>query len=380
MDLHNTYPGLSDLRAGAKKRIPSFVWEYLDSGTGDERAKSRNRTRLDQIGLMPSVLHGEFEPDLSTTFLGQKLPLPFGISPIGMSGLIWPNAEKLLAQAGAALNIPYTLSTVATQAPEDLAPHLGENAWFQMYPPRDEEIRADMLERAKAAGFKTLVLTVDVPVASRRERQTRSGLTNPPRLTPRLLAQVMQKPTWALGTLKHGMPHMKMLDKYTGPATKGLSTTAHVGYLLRTSPDWSYVKWLREAWDGPFIVKGVMRPKDAKELEKIGVDAIWVSNHAGRQFDASPATIDMLPAIKAATDLPIIFDSGIEGGLDILRALASGADFVMLGRAWHYALGALGARGPAHLADMLAKDLSANMGQLGAKTLSDLPKPFEQRD
>ena len=380
MDLHSTYPGLSDLRAGAKKRIPSFVWEYLDSGTGDERTKSRNRTRLDQIGLMPSVLHGEFEPDLSTTFLGQNLPLPFGISPIGMSGLIWPNAEKLLAQAGASLGIPYTLSTVATQAPEDLAPHLGENAWFQMYPPRDEAIRTDMLERAKAAGFKTLVLTVDVPVASRRERQTRSGLTNPPKLTPRLLAQVMQKPAWALGTLRNGMPHMKMLDKYTGPATKGLSTTAHVGYLLRTSPDWSYVKWLREAWDGPFIVKGVMRPMDAKELEKIGVDAIWVSNHAGRQFDASPASIDVLPAIKAATKLPIIFDSGIEGGLDILRALASGADFVMLGRAWHYALGALGAKGPAHFADMLAKDLVANMGQLGAKTLADLPKPFELRD
>jgi L-lactate dehydrogenase (cytochrome) len=380
MDLHNSYPGLSDLRKGAKKRIPPFVWEYLDSGTGDERAKSRNRTRLDQIGLLPSVLHGEFEPDLSNTFLGQKLPLPFGISPIGMSGLIWPNAEKLLAQAGASLGIPYTLSTVATQAPEDLAPHLGENSWFQMYPPRDEEIRTDMLERAKAAGFKTLVLTVDVPVASRRERQTRSGLTNPPRLTPRLLAQVMQKPAWAFGTLQHGMPHMKMLDKYTGPATEGLSTTAHVGYLLRTSPDWSYVKWLRDAWDGPFIVKGIMRPKDAKELEKIGVDAIWVSNHAGRQFDASPATIDMLPAVKAATTLPIIFDSGVEGGLDILRALALGADFVMLGRAWHYALGALGAKGPAHLADMLAKDLSANMGQLGAKTLSDLPKPFEQRD
>jgi L-lactate dehydrogenase (cytochrome) len=380
MDLHSSYPGLSDLRAGAKKRIPSFVWEYLDSGTGDERAKSRNRTRLDQIGLMPSVLHGEFEPDLSTTFLGQKMPLPFGISPIGMSGLIWPNAEKLLAQAGASLGIPYTLSTVATQAPEDLAPHLGENAWFQMYPPRDEEIRADMLERARTAGFKTLVLTVDVPVASRRERQTRSGLTNPPRLTPRLLAQVMQKPTWALGTLKHGMPHMKMLDKYTGPATEGLSTTAHVGYLLRTSPDWSYVKWLREAWDGPFIVKGVMRPKDAKELQKIGVDAIWVSNHAGRQFDAAPATIDMLPALKAATDLPIIFDSGVEGGLDILRALASGADFVMLGRAWHYALGALGATGPAHLADLLAKDLAANMGQMGSKTLNDLPKPFELRN
>ncbi len=171
--------------------------------------------------------------------------------------------------------------------------------------------------------------------------------------------------------------HMKMLDKYTGPATKGLSTTAHVGYLLRTSPDWSYVKWLREAWDGPFIVKGMMRPKDTKALEKIGVDAIWVSNHAGRQFNASPATIDMLPAIKAATNLPIIFDSGIEGGLDILRALASGADFVMLGRGFHFALGALGAKGPDHLIDILAKDLSANMGQIGARNLKSLPDTFQ---
>lgn len=379
MSQHTTFPALSDLRTKARKRIPPFVWDYLDSGTGEERTKSRNRTRLDQFGLMPSVLHGEFTPNLSTTFLDQKLPLPFGIAPIGMSGLIWPNAEKLLAQAGAELGIPYTLSTVATQAPEDLAPHLGENAWFQMYPPRDEGIRTDMLERAKAAGFKTLVLTVDVPVASRRERQTRSGLTNPPKLTPRLLAQVLQKPAWALGTLRHGKPHMKMLDKYASAATKGLSSTAHVGYLLRTSPDWAYVKWLRDAWDGPFIVKGVLRAQDAKKLEHIGVDAIWISNHAGRQFDAAPATIDALPAIKAATKLPIIIDSGIETGLDILRALAMGADFVMLGRAWHYALGALGAKGPAHLADILTQDLIANMGQLGTETLADLPKPFELR-
>ena len=380
MSLHNTYPAISDLRAGAKKRIPSFVWEYLDSATGDERTKMRNQARLGQVGLTPSVLHGEFAPDLSTTFLGQKLPLPFGISPIGMSGLIWPNAEQLLAKFAASLGIPYALSTVAAQAPEDLAPHLGENAWFQMYPPRDEAIRIDMLERARAAGFKTLVLTVDVPVASRRERQTRSGLTNPPKLTPRLLAQVLQKPAWALGTMRQGMPHMKMLDKYSASAAEGLSSTAHVGYLLRTSPDWDYVKWLRNAWRGPFIVKGVMRPDDAIELEKIGVDAIWVSNHAGRQFDAAPATIDILPTIKAATKLPLIFDSGIECGLDVLRALASGADFVMLGRAWHYALGALGKKGPAHLADMLAKDLEANMGQLGAKTLFELPEPFEIKD
>ncbi|MEP4247512.1 alpha-hydroxy acid oxidase [Tateyamaria sp.] len=376
MDLNSRFPALNDLRNRAQKRIPKFVWEYLDSGTGVEATRTRNRTALDRVGLTPSVLHGEFEPDLSTTLFDQKMPLPFGIAPVGMSGLMWPNAEALLAQAGARLDIPYSISTVATASPEDVAGDLGPHAWFQMYPPRDEGIRRDMLDRARKSGFKTLVLTVDVPVASRRERQTRSGLTNPPRLTPRLLAQVAMRPTWALGMAQRGMPHMRMLDAYTTAAGANLPVTAHVGYLLRTSPDWDYVKWLRDAWDGPFVVKGILRGTDAARLERLGVDAIWVSNHAGRQFDAAPATIEVLPAIRSATRLPIIFDSGIEGGLDILRALASGADFVMLGRAWHYALAALAASGPDHLAHILKADLESCMGQLGARTLRDLPKPF----
>ena len=246
-----------------------------------------------------------------------------------------------------------------------------------MYPPRDEEIRADMLARARATGFKTLVLTVDVPVASRRERQTRSGLTQPPRLTPRLLMQLALRPTWAVGMARRGMPRMRGLEKYTPKTASALSSTQHAGYLLRTSPDWDYVSWLRDAWDGPFVVKGVLRAEDAEPLRNRGVDALWVSNHAGRQFDAAPATIDALRAIRAATALPLVFDSGIEGGLDILRALACGADFVMLGRAFHYALAALGPDGIPHLIDILAKDLSANMGQLGARTLEGLPAPFE---
>jgi L-lactate dehydrogenase (cytochrome) len=294
-----------------------------------------------------------------------------------MSGLMWPDAEQLLAQAAAKAGLPYCLSTVATQSPEDIAPHLGDHGWFQMYPPRDEDIRRDMLARAKAAGFKALILTVDVPVASRRERQTRSGLTQPPKLTPRLLAQVALKPTWAMGMATRGMPHMRTLDKYVqaaGDAGQGnLPSTAHIGYLLRTSPDWDYVSWLRDNWDGPLLIKGVMRAENAAKLEQLGADAIWISNHAGRQFDGAPATIEALPAVREATKLPIIFDSGIDGGLDILRAIALGADFVMLGRAFHYALGALGADGPAHLLDMLAKDMESNMGQLGAKTLRDLP-------
>ena len=378
MDLHATYPALSDLRSRAQSRLPKFVWEYLDSATGTEATKHRNRAALDRVGLMPSVLHGEFTPDLSVNLMGQKLPLPFGMSPLGMSGLIWPDAEAHLARAADRAGIPFGLSTVAATCPEDVAPHLGAHGWFQLYPPRDPEIRTDMLARAKAAGFTTLVLTVDVPVASRRERQTRSGLTSPPKLTPRLMAQVAMRPAWAMGMARRGLPHMKMLDKYTeGTATANLPPTAHVGYLLRTAPDWDYLHWLRDHWQGPLVIKGVLRPEDATKMEKAGADAIWVSNHAGRQFDAAPASAEALPAIRAATKLPVIFDSGVESGLDILRAFALGADFIMLGRAFHFALAALGPRGVDHLIDVLARDLTANMGQLGAQNLRDLPPPFD---
>ncbi len=373
MDMHNKYPSLADLRRRARRRIPKFVWEYLDSGTGDEASKARNRAALDRIGMMPRILEGEYTPDLSTHFLGNSFPLPFGIAPIGMSGLMWPDAEGHLARAAARASIPYSLSTVATQSPEDLAPHLGEHAWFQLYPPRDPEIRRDMLARAKTVGFSTLILTVDVPASSRRERQVRSGLTNPPRLTPRLMAQVALRPAWATGMARRGMPHMRGLDKYGDTAINSRSPTAHMGYLLRTAPDWDYVKWLRDEWQGTFLIKGVMRADDACRLEEMGADGIWVSNHAGRQFDGAPAAIEVLPDIRAATKLPLIFDSGVEGGLDILRALALGADFVMLGRAFHFALAALGPQGIDHLIDILAKDMAANMSQLGARSLAHLP-------
>lgn len=377
MDLHAKLPATADLRRLAMRRIPKFVWEYLDSGTGTEATTARNRSALDKIGFEPSILHGEFEPDLSVELLNEKLPVPFGIAPVGMSGLVWPDAERLLARAAAQAGIPFTLSTVAAASPEDVSDVLGKQAWFQLYPPRDPDIRSHMLNRAKDAGFRVLVLTVDVPVASRRERQTRSGLRQPPVLTPRLLAQVMKRPAWALGMARSGLPHMRTLDAYSNVTTQNLSPTAHIGYLLRTSPDWDYVKWLRDNWDGPFIIKGVMRASDAKPLEDIGVDALWVSNHSGRQFDASPASIEALSGIRQACRLPLIFDSGIEGGLDILRAMALGADFVMLGRAWHFALAALGKDGPAHLIELLSKDLQANMGQLGAKSLTQLPDPID---
>lgn len=371
MDLHQKYPAILDLKARARKRVPSFVFEYLDSATGTEATQARNRAKLDEVLMMPSILHGEITPDLSVDLFGQTHPLPFGVSPVGMSGLFWPDAERLLAAEATRSGIPYGLSTVASRTPEDVADCLNGNGWFQVYPPRDPSIRSDMLKRARDAGFRVLVLTVDVPVASRRERQTRSGLTSPPKLTPRLLAQVASCPAWAFGSLKHGMPRMRLIDSYAAEVT-GLSSTEHAGYLLRTSPDWDYLQALRDEWDGPLVVKGVLDVRDVSRLEAAGVDGIWVSNHAGRQFDAAPASIEVLPAIRAATQLPIVFDSGIEGGLDICRALALGADLVMMGRSWHYALGALGADGPAHLTDILRRDLLANMGQLGTASLTEL--------
>ncbi len=375
MDLHARYPGFDDLRRGARRRLPHFAWEYLDSGTGADAAKARNRAALDRIGFAPGILHGVTDADLSTSILGHEAAMPFGVAPVGMSGLFWPNAERYLALAAAEAGIPYALSTVASQTPEDLAPHLGPDAWFQLYPPKDPEVRSDMLNRVRGAGFRALVLTVDVPVASRRERQVRSGLRQPPQLTPRIMAQVAIRPEWAIATALKGMPKLKTLTPYFENAPRSLPPGGHIGYLLRASPGIEYVKWLRDHWDGPFVIKGVMRAEDAAPLEAAGVDALWVSNHGGRQFDGSPASIEVLPDIRAATKLPLIFDSGIEGGLDILRALALGADFVMLGRGFHYAVAALGEAGAAHAIDMFAQDMKSCMGQLGAADLKSMPAP-----
>lgn len=370
MNLDYKYPALKYLKPAAKKRIPHFVWEFLDSATGDEITQANNRTSLQSIAMMPAILRGEISPQTSQTFLGKTYDLPFGVAPVGMSGLIWADAERHLAKNSAKANIPYTLSTVACQTPETIGPLTDGNGWFQLYPPKDPEIRKNMIARISDAGFETLVLTLDVPAASRRERQNRGGITQPPVLTARILAQIARRPRWALETALFGRPEMPFVASY-GDNIRGLPSTEHIGYLLRTSPDLEYLSWLRDHWKGHLIVKGVLNSADAQRLEKAGADAIWVSNHAGRQFDAAPASIDVLPTIRQATKLPIIFDSGVETGLDILRAIALGADFVMLGRAWHYALGALGPKGPAHLTHILRQDLLANMAQLGIKRLGD---------
>lgn len=373
MDFDISYPALSDLRAKARRRMPHFAFEYLDSGTGRELGVARNRAALDAIHFQPAILGGEIEPDLSTTALGHSFAAPFGIAPIGLAGILWPDAERLMAKAAARLRMPYGQSTVAAATPEDTGPIVGDLGWFQHYPVNDADIRRDMLARIKAAGWRVLTVTVDVTGESRRERQRRAQVSMPPVMTPRIIGSIAASPAWALGMARMGMPQMAFPGSYTKGMT-GADAFTHAGRLIRAFPDWSYIEALRAEWDGPLVVKGVQEPEDADRLIDMGVDAIWVSNHSGRQFEGGPAAIDALPPIveRVAGRVPVYFCSGIEGGLDIMRALALGADFVFLGKAWYFALAALGPKGVDHMHHILTADMMANMTQIGATSLADL--------
>ncbi|WP_299640065.1 alpha-hydroxy acid oxidase [uncultured Ruegeria sp.] len=373
MDLDLSHPSIEDLRNTAQKRIPKFAFEYLDSATGRELGLKVNRDALDAIGFMPRVLCGRTKADLQTTLMGQKYDLPFGIAPVGMSGLMWAGAERMLARAAVAHNIPFSLSSVAVASPEDVAPHIGNNGWFQHYPVNSGELRRAMLPRIKAAGFHTLIITVDVPEESRRERQRRANLTVPPKADLRTLLEMASRPAWCLAHLREGViPRMRFFDDYV--PTRGRESFTHAGALIRGIPDWEYLRELRQEWEGNLIVKGVLRSEDAQKMVAEGVDCIWVSNHSGRQFEAGPAVIDQLPSIREAvgTDMPLIYDSGVAWGMDIMRALAKGADFVMVGRAFQYAVAAFGARGVDHLVHILKADIEANMSQLGTENLDNL--------
>jgi L-lactate dehydrogenase (cytochrome) len=374
MDLDDRFPALSDLRDRARRRIPHYLWEYLDNATGDEGARLRAEAALNAVTLMPSVLHGDIEPVLATPFLGRELSAPIGIAPVGMSGAVWPDAERLLSRVAARARIPYCLSTVAAVPPEEIAGDFGDMGWFQLYAPTDPVLRRDVLARAKAAGFHTLILTVDVPVLSRREREMRVGVKNPMPLTPSVLLQSAMRPAWALGMLGRPMPRPRLFDKYEGTLTKRAGDK-HIGLSVRCAPDWAYLEALRGEWDGPLVVKGVLDPTAVPRLIAAGADALWVSNHGGRQFQAAPVPVDQLPRVRAAagTAFPILADGAVRSGTDVLRLMALGADVVMLGRAFHWGLGAAGQAGAAHVVHLLREQMKIDMAQLG------ITRPAEAR-
>ena len=367
------YPAVEDLARRAKKRLPHVAWEYLDMGTGSGAGVRRNRDGLDAINFLPRFMRGVQEQALTTTLMGHQYEAPFGIAPVGLTGLMWPRTEIILAQTAAKYRIPYTLSTVATQTPEAVGPHVGEMGWFQLYPPRKPEIRADVLKRAKDSGFHTLVITADVPAPSRRERATRAGLSMPPRITPQFVWSGITHPAWTIATLREGLPALRTVHKYAGTGSiKHVSSFVNQNF--GGTLDWHYLKEVRDLWDGPFVIKGILHPDDAEEAIKVGVDGIQVSNHGARQLDGTPAAIDALPALVERINgrAAVIFDSGVRSGLDIIRALALGADFVMLGRPFIYGVSAFGNTGGDHTAEILTADLKSNMAQLGVQTIEEV--------
>lgn len=378
LNLLNTYPSVEDLRQRARRRIPFFAWEYLDSATGLDQCATRNMTSLHKVTLMPRFMTGEVANDLSTELFGVKYDMPFGMAPVGLTGLMWPGVEKILAATAARYKIPYCLGTVATETPEVIGPITNGMGWFQLYPPKNPELRRDLLQRAKDAGLTTLLITADTPAQSRRERQKRAEVAVPPQRTLKTYWRAAIRPTWSINTLRHGLPRFRTMEKYvdsTDIAVIGQYMNANMGPI-----SWDYIKETRDIWDGPMLIKGILSPDDARQCVACGADGVVVSNHGGRQFDAAPAAIDALPGVVDAVgkDSTVIFDSGIRGGLDIMRALALGADFVMMGRAFIYGVCALGDQGGDHVAELMKADMLSCMANLGCLDLKDLPSHLEQ--
>ena len=367
------YQTVDDLRRRARRRTPRFAWEYLDSGEGDERARDRNAESLQQVLLTPRFLKGELDPDVSTELFGVRYSLPVGIAPMGLTGLMWPGADMALAETAARCRIPYAASTVNTADVSEVGPRAGEMGWFQLYPPRDADIREDLLDRARRAGFGVLVVTADVPARARRERQTRERVSMPPRITPRHVTQAALRPAWTLGLLRNGLPRFHTLERYVNRATLR-QLAGFVGASLGGSLSWDYLAETCELWPGPVVVKGILHPDDAERCVETGADAVVVSNHGGRQLDAAPAAIEALDPIveRIGGRVPVLFDGGVRSGLDIARALALGADFTFTGRSFMFGLCALGAGGAEFVASLFEQQLTSVMHQLGCENLTEL--------
>ncbi|MCG6859257.1 MAG: alpha-hydroxy-acid oxidizing protein [Salaquimonas sp.] len=372
------YPSIPYLREKARRRVPHFAWEYLDSGTGLEKAVSRNRDRLDQVCLTPRFTRGYAAPELKTSLFGRDYAAPFGMAPVGATGMMWPGGEQVLARAAREHGLAYCLSTVACETPETIGPIAGPNGWFQLYPFDDAEAETDLIDRAERAGFEVLVVTVDVPVSSTRERQRRAGLSRDKGGLSRL-AQVLARPEWALATARHGAPRFKTIEPYLAKE-QGVALSEYVAKRIGRI-DHDHLASIRERWKGPLVVKGILAQEDAEDCIKLGMDGIVVSNHGARQFDAAPASIDALARVAPAVrgKITVLFDSGVESGLDIVRALALGADFVLSGRSFIVGIAALGEAGGDVVAHMLKTDLENNMIQLGCSRPGELASCLPQR-
>ena len=351
---------IADLRRIAQKRLPRSVFEFIDGGAEDELTLADNRAAFERRRVVPRVLVDVSAPQLQTDIIGKPSAAPFVISPMGSCVLGWPQADLAIARAAAAYGIPYTLSTMATTSIERMAEAVQGRLWFQLYVLRDKGLNEKLVDRAAAAGYDTLVVTVDLPAGGKRERDLRNGISIPLRIGGRHLWEGMTHPAWALQMLRGGLPEFENVRGLMGQQNAGLTIAAKVGQSLDAAYSWDDLARLRDRWKGSLLVKGVEHPVDAGRLVAMGVDGIWISNHGGRQLDGAIASADALPAVAEAVAgrVPLIIDSGVRRGVDALKARALGAQAVAVGRAALFGACAGGEAGVRRALEILTGELS----------------------
>ena len=376
LQYNSKYPSIEDLRIKAKMRIPKFAFEYLDGGCNEDVNLHKNTAQIREVELLPEYLSKHAASSMKTMLFGHEYDAPFGIAPVGLQGLIWPNAPEILAKAAYKHNIPFVLSTVTTRSIERIGELTEGKAWFQLYHPTENRLRDDILKRCEHSGYDTLVILCDVPTFGFRPRDIRNGLAMPPKMSVKNILQILRKPNWAIQTLKYGQPNFETLKPYMSKNLdlKQLGKFMDDTFSGRLNEE--KIKPIRDMWKGKIVLKGVANELDAEKAINLGLDGIIVSNHGGRQLDAGESTIRPLTRIasKYGDQIEVMMDSGIRSGPDIARTLASGAKFTFMGRAFMYGVAALGNKGGNHTISLLKTQLQQVMEQICCERVQDFKK------
>ena len=373
-EINHKYPSVEDLRKRAKLKIPKFAFEYLDGGCNNDVNLKKNTDRIRDIELKPKYLVDYRKPSLKTRLFGHTYDAPFGISPVGLQGLMWPKSPEILAKAAFDHNIPFILSTVTTTSIENIADLTEGKAWFQLYHPTEDKVTIDILRRANEAQCPVLIILADVPSFGYRPRDIRNGLSMPPKMTLSNIINAVKRPNWLLQTIINGQPSFETLKPYM---PKNLNLNQLAKFMDRTFSgrlNDDKIKRIRDMWKGKLVLKGAESLHDVEKACKLGLDGVIISNHGGRQVDVGQATIDSLKTILPVykNKITLMMDSGIRGGADVARVMATGADFSFMGRTFMYGVSALGKNGGNHTISMLKKQLTQVMEQLSCGEISQL--------
>ncbi len=371
---YNTaYPAIEDLIAGAKNKVPRFAFEYLDGGCNEDVNLRKNTSDIRAVELRPYYLQDKAAPSLQTNLFGHTYDAPFGVAPVGLQGLVWPKATEILAAAATQHNVPFVLSTVTTASIEKVAEITKGKAWFQLYHPREDALRDDLIDRLNSAAYPVLVLLCDVPSFGYRPRDIRNGLAMPPRMTLRNCLDIVKRPSWAIQTLLNGAPEFATMKPYIPQGVNMKQLGQFMNKTFAGQLNEQKISEIRDKWKGKLVLKGVASKEDMEVAVKLGLDGVIVSNHGGRQLDAAESAIQSLRlVVKEYSDkITVMMDSGIRSGVDVARVLTEGASFAFMGRTFMYGVGALGKKGGDHTMAILKTQLMQIMQQLNCSQTLD---------